>query len=317
MDAPSPYTTHVPCYTLSMSLNCNRPGEAYILLSACLWSTFPVITILSFGTLSPFLSAGMSTLFAAVFFACLLTAKREWPLLLKREAWKDILLTTLCIGVAFYGLLFTGLRYTTAGNAAILSLMEVFFSFVILGLLLRHEPLFTRTIIGAACMVLGALFVLLPRGTGGWHAGDVLVIAATAFAPLGNRASQRARKLVTTNVIMFLRSVISGIFLLLLAKLFEPPVAISAVFASLGFLLINGIFLLGLSKILWIEGIHRIPITRAISIESITPLLTLLVAWFVLYESPSVLQVASLVPIAAGMVLLTKSSRRTQEMTPV
>ncbi len=290
-----------------MRMHPTRQGEANILLSALLWSTFPVITILSFGTLPPLFSAGMSTLFAAVFFAAMLTWKNEWPLLLKRAAWRDILQTTLLIGIIFCGLMFVGLKHTSAGNGAILSLMEIFCSFVILGAITRHEPLLPRTIIGGACMVFGALLVLIPKGTGGWQLGDLLIIAATAFAPLGNRATQRARKIVSANVIMFVRSVVSGCFLLLLAWLLEPHPGSGAFFSALSYLLLNGILLLGFSKILWVEGIHRIPITKAISIEAVTPLFTLLVAWLVLLETPSILQILSLVPIATGMWLLTKS----------
>ncbi|OIO54133.1 hypothetical protein AUJ46_03880 [Candidatus Peregrinibacteria bacterium CG1_02_54_53] len=297
-----------------MVLHSSRAGEVNILLSAVLWSMFPVITILSFGSVPPLFSAGISTLFAGVFFAGLLTAKKEWPLLLKFEAWKDIMLTTAFIGIAFYGFMFLGLKHTSAGNGAILSLMEVFFSFFILGILLRHEPLLPRTVIGGACMVLGALLVLIPKGAGGWQQGDLLIIIATAFAPIGNRFAQRARKVVTTNVIMFLRSIISGVFLLILANWFESIPTHADIVGALGFLIINGVLLLGLSKILWIEGIHRIPITKAISIESITPLLTLLVAWLVLYEAPSVLQISAIVPIGVGMVLLTKSSSKPLEV---
>lgn len=296
-----------------MPMHRTRQGEVNILLSAVLWSTFPVITILSFGTLSPLFTAGVSTLFAGLFFACLLTAKREWPLLLKREAWKDILFTTLYIGIAFYGFMFVGLRHTSAGNAAILSLMEIFFSFLILGVLVRHEPMAPRTVIGGSCMLLGALFVLLPKGSTGWQEGDLLIVLATVFAPLGNRHAQQARTIVSTNVIMFLRSILSGIFLLVLALTLEPVPTVDALRSSLGFLVVNGILLLGLSKILWIEGIHRIPITKAISIESITPLFTLIVAYIILREEPSFLQVAALIPIAAGMSLLTQSSSQPQE----
>jgi drug/metabolite transporter (DMT)-like permease len=206
--------------------------------------------------------------------------------------------------------MFLGFRHTTAGNAAILSLMEVFFSFLILGLLLRHEPLLPRTVIGGACMVLGALLVLLPKGAG-WQRGDLLVITATIFAPLGNRCAQRARKLVTANVIMFLRSIVSGTLFLIVSLLVEPVPAYGASLSSLSFLLINGILLLGLSKILWIEGIHRIPITKAISIESITPLLTLVIAAVFLHEQPTVLQITSLLPIGIGMFLLTKKMPET------
>ncbi|MDD5041335.1 MAG: DMT family transporter [Candidatus Peribacteraceae bacterium] len=292
-----------------MLLHQERQGEVNVLLSTLLSSALPVVIILSFTNLPPLFSAGMSTLFAGGFFACLLTLKREWPFLLRCTAWRDILLATFFIGIAGYGCYFLGLKYTTAGNAAILSTTEVFFSFLILGLLLRHEPLLPRTVAGAVCMVCGALLILLPKGTGAWQWGNLLILLSAALAPFGNRYAQRARKVVSTNVIMFCRSIISGGCLLLLALTFEQTPTHEAVFASLAFLLANGFLLLGLSVSLWVEAIHLIPITKAVAMVSILPLCTLLVAWLVLHETPSVLQIASLLPIAAGMFLLTKPAR--------
>jgi len=289
-------------------LHPTRLGEVNVLLSTLLGSALPVITILSFAYVPPLLSAGISTLFAGLYFALLLTVKQEWSLLQKRAAWKDILLATFFIGIAGYGCLFLGLKFTTAGNASILNLTEVFFSFLILGLLLHHEPLLPRTIIGAACMVFGALLVLLPKGTGEWQWGNVLVLVGAALAPFGNRHAQRARKIVSTNVIMFYRSIISGIGLLLLAFAIEEMPSRDALLSSLVFLCINGVLLLGLSVSLWVEGIHRIPITKAVAMVSILPLFTLTAAYFVLHEQPSFLQAAALLPLAVGMFLLTKSS---------
>ncbi|MFH1444622.1 MAG: DMT family transporter [Candidatus Peregrinibacteria bacterium] len=292
-----------------MSLSPIRHGELNILLSTLLSSVLPVITILSFTYLAPLFSAGLSTLFAGLFFACLLTLKREWSLLRKRQAWKDILLATFFVGIAGYGCFFLGLKYTTAGNAAILNLTEVFFSFLILGLLLRHEPLLPRTVIGGACMVFGALLILLPKGNAEWQWGNLLIILGAAFAPLGNRYAQRARKVVSTNAIMFSRSIISGGCLLLLAFAFEQTPAREAVFASSVFLLINGFLLLGLSVSLWVEAIHLIPITKAVSMVSIMPLFTLIAAYFILKEQPNILQISSLIPITVGMILLTKPTK--------
>ncbi|MDD5623599.1 MAG: DMT family transporter, partial [Candidatus Peribacteraceae bacterium] len=280
--------------------------EICIYLSGFLWSLFPVITTLTFSRITPLFSAAISTLLAAVFFAAVLTAKKQWPCLRRRNAWKDILLTSLYIGVIFYGLIFLGIRRTTAGNASIMSLMEILFSFLILGLFLRHEKISVQRVLGGICMAAGALVILLPKASG-WHSGDLLVVLATLFPPLGNKYAQQARRVVSAECIMFCRSVISGCFLLLFASLFEPVPTIPALSSSIWFLLVNGLLLLGLSKILWIDGIHLIPITKAISLESITPLFTLLVAFLVLHEPIFAYQILGLLPIMGGIWLLTKS----------
>jgi drug/metabolite transporter (DMT)-like permease len=71
----------------------------------------------------------------------------------------------------------------------------------------------------------------------------------------------------------------------------------------------NGIFIFGLSKILWVEAIHRIPITKTISLACIQPLLTMIFAYFFLRQSATVVQLLSLVPMAVGMLLLTRRSK--------
>jgi drug/metabolite transporter (DMT)-like permease len=282
-----------------------RTGELAVFGSAILWSFFPVLTILTFAGLTPLFSAAIGTLLAAVFFAALVTARNQWNFVNERRAWKGLILTSLYIGVIFYALIYTGLRYTTAGNEAIMAQMEVFFSFLILGLFLKHERPAPRKVLGAGCMLVGAALILIPKASG-WHAGDLLILAATAFAPLGNRAAQEARRYVSAEFIMLIRSALSGAFLLALAFFLEPLPSSGALSSSLWFLLLNGIFLLGLSKILWIEGIHRIPITEAISLSSITPFLTLIVAWLVLGERVMAFQIIGIVPMIAGMWLLTQ-----------
>ncbi|MEK7218770.1 MAG: DMT family transporter [Patescibacteria group bacterium] len=282
-----------------------RKGELSIFLSAVLWSLFPVVTILTFTRITPLFSAAIGTLLAAVFFASILSARKRWHELALRDAWWDMVCTSFFIGVLFYGLMFTGLRFTTAGNGAILGQMEVFFSFLILGLFLKHEPISLRHALGGALMVLGAMIILLPKASG-FHGGDFFVMGATVFSPIGNTYAQKARRRVSTETIMFFRSVFSGLFLLLLAAILEPFPSRAALTVSLGFLLLNGIVLMGLCKILWIEGIHRIPITKAISLESIMPFFTLIVAYAVLGERVTPFQISGLLPIIAGIFLLTK-----------
>ena len=291
--------------TSSAAFSKERAGELFVIAETFLWSLFPVITILTFGTLTPLYTAAISTLIAALFFAVVLTAKRQWHHLLRRQAWRSMLLTSLIVGVLFYACVFMGLRYTTAGNASILGLMEVFFSFVILGVFLRHEPVLPLHLLGGVLMVIGAGLILLP-GMDDWQQGNLLIISATFFAPWGNRYAQKARRMVSAEAIMFCRSVIGGLSLLLFASFFEAVPSWEALRASTSFLLVNGILLLGLSKVFWLEGIARLPITKAISLGSLAPASTLVIAYLVLHEQVTATQVLGFLPIAFGVYLLTK-----------
>lgn len=219
------------------------------------------------------ISLVISSFFAAFFFAALITKKNKWHELYNRAALKNILLATLFTGIIYYLLLFEGLHFTTPGNASIVALTEIFFSFLFFHIL-RRERIPLYHIIGALLMITGALIVLFPN-LKTFHPGDLFVLLASSIAPFGNFYAQSARKQVTSEMIMFVRSALSGVVILLLALFIHIPLSTSAIQHSLFFLIINGLLVLGFSKTLWIEGIHRISVTKANSLGSIAPLLTL------------------------------------------
>jgi drug/metabolite transporter (DMT)-like permease len=287
-------------------------GEAYVFAEVILWSLFPIFSILAFTSLSPLYTASISTLIAAAFFASILTIRKQWQEIKNRSAWKDILIATTLIGVIFYSLIFIGLERTTAGNASIVFLMEVFFSMFILGLW-KKEKLEIKHKLGAILMVIGALFIFFP-GKLQVNEGDLIILVATAVPPIGNYFAQSARKKVGSTMIMFIRSLIAGVCILLLAIIFSGELngrwavlpTLQDISNSAFFLLVNGIFLMGLSKIFFLEAIHRIPISKAISINSVNPAFTLLFAYFILGEIPTIWQIMGFLPIFIGIMLLTE-----------
>ena len=280
-----------------------RQGELLIAGEALLWSLFPVLTLLSLNSLTPLTTAGLSFTFAAGFFAVTLSLRRRWHEIMVRSAWRDIFLTTFFIVGLHYGGVFIGSAYTTAGNISILLLMEVFFSFLILNLW-GKERFHGRGAIGGALMMAGAGLVLF-KGQFHLNGGDLIIFIAVVFAPIGNFFSQRARQQVGSDTILFLRSVAGGVFYLSAALLFDPPRLAEIRFHSIWFAALNGFFLFGLSKIFWIEAIHRIPISKAVSLGAVTPALTLLFAYLILGDTPTFWQIGGLIPIIAGVQLLT------------
>jgi len=279
-------------------------GELSIISHMLLWSLFPIFTIFTFLTLPSLYSASFSTLFAALFFSIVLAYKKKWSELLIKEAWIDIIIASFFIGVFYYGLYFIGLKFTTAGNASIASLMELFFSFLVLGLW-GKEKIYLKKVIGAVLMFIGALILLLPKASG-INYGDLIIVSATIITPFGNYFMQRARKKVSSITIMFVRSFISSISLFFLALFFFPLPTFTDITSSLIFLIPNGIIFLGLSKILWIEGIHRIQITKANSLSTITPLFTIIFSYFLLKEVITTNQIFGAIPIIIGANLILK-----------
>ena len=285
-------------------------GEIFIFMEVFLWSLFPVVTTMAFANsnISAIFASAISTLIAALFFAVILTIQKRWSDFKVVSAWKDILIMTLLIGIGFYGLIFIGIEKTSASEAGIIMLMEIFFSLLLLHFL-KKELLTKKVALGAILMLAGAILVLY-NGEFGVNPGNLIILLATMIAPMGNYYSQQARAKVSSSFIMFVRSLISGIFLLAMAFAFGKTSPMGEVNNALIYLVINGIFLLGLTKIFWIEAIHRIPITKAISFSAMAPVFTIVFAYFLLKEVPTFLQICGFIPVIFGAMILTEFNFR-------
>jgi len=288
-----------------MNLKKERQGEFIILGEALLWSLFPVIVILSLNNLSPLISLAWSTFFAAIFFAIVITIKKKWGELRNKNALKYILLAGFILGVLYFSLFFVGLKYTSAGNASIIALSEILFFFLFFNVWYK-EYIHTAHMYGAFLMFIGAL-VILSSNFDTFHLGDILILLAAAVSPLGNYFQRRARKSVSSESILFIRSLISFPVIFLMAYILGDEIIWISFNKTFACLIIIGFLLIGLSKILWIEGIHRINVAKAGALSSISPAFTLFFAWLLLNNIPTKFQLLSFIPMFFGVVLLSRN----------
>jgi len=289
-----------------MAISEQRKGELLIFFQALIWGMFPVITVLAYAEVLPLTALGVSTLFSSVFFALVLTKRGKWREVLDSRAFWDVLLGTLFLGILFYVLFFLGLKHTSPGNAGIIASTEVLFSFVFFHLW-RRDSIPTSHIFGAVLMMLGAVIVLYPSFTH-LRTGDFLVLTAAFVAPFGNFFQQRARKIVSSEAILFFRSVVSGSVVLFFVYFTSGPSIFSGAKGAFWVLLLNGVLVLGLGKVLWVEGIHRISVTKANALSMISPLLTLIYAWVLLNQGPTIWQLSAFVPLFFGTILLSRKA---------
>ena len=69
---------------------------------------------------------------------------------------------------------------------------------------------------------------------------------------------------------------------------------------------------MGFSKVIWIESIHRIRISKTISLSSVSPSFTLFFAFLILGDIPTVWQLIGIVPMLLGVYVLTRPSKLEQ-----
>ena len=286
-------------------MNKERAGELFIFSEVATWGLFPVITVLSFKAVPSMISLALSTFFSSIFFLLIVLFRGKLHELKNILLWKYVLGIVLFIGVLFYAFYFWGLTKTTPGNAGLIGLFEIFTSYLLFNLI-RKEHFSFESKIGAALMILGAIIVLAPNFSS-VNFGDLFILIATFCAPLGNLFQQKAKTIASTEAILFLRSIIATPIIFLLAYAFEQHLVMSEVKESFLFLILNGLIILGLSKMFWLEGIARISVTKANALGSLAPLFTLLAAWVFLHQAPTLWQITSLVPLFLGVLLLTNN----------
>ena len=280
-----------------------RRGEVYALLLSLLEGFFPIFTLVTVAAYGAFYAYFYTIVIATIVLLFLVWKKGLLAALSSSGARKDLLLTSLFITSLFL-LIFVALRYTNPGNVAVILVLQLFFSYLYFNVI-GGDRLSLLHSLGAAMMGVGAAIILFPED---WqlNVGDLYALAAAAIAPVANYYQQRARRQVASIVVLSFRNLVALPFILLLAFLFEPWANPFSNMMALGYLLINAGLIFVLAKILWVESLHYISITKLSAMASFIPVFTMLFAWWLLGEMPGLRQIAGAVPVMAGAYLMTR-----------
>ena len=285
------------------NLSVQRTGEASIFLATAIRAFFPVLTILSYNDLSPLTSLAWMTLISLFFFIAVAAYRHSWVNVWRKDLLWPLLGVTAINGILFYVLVFIGLQYTSAGNASIIATFEIFFTFLFFNVW-RKEFIGRKSIFGAVLMVVSAVVILSPNFTN-FQVGDFFILSAMVLNPFGNFLQQKLRREIASEQILLFRTALATPALFLLAFLFGETFTVPHA-QTLWIVLISGIALFGLSKILWIESIHRISVTKAMALAGVSPALTLFYAFMLLGDVPTFAQLVALPLAIAGIYLLTQ-----------
>jgi drug/metabolite transporter (DMT)-like permease len=280
-----------------------REGELFALGVAVLESWFPIFSIVSISYIGALYTYTLSLMIALVFFVALMIKRHLFAELSNKAAYRDLFLTTFFI-TSLFVLVFIGMRHTTAGNMAVIIFLQLLFSYLYFNVLGREKMDKTHTL-GAVIMAVGALIILIPEDMR-FNRGDWYILLAAAIAPIANLYQKRARKRCSSETILIFRTVVGLPVIALMAYLFEPLPKMDQLLAALPYLFFIGTVVYVLSKIMWIEAIHRLSITKMSAMMALVPMLTLFFAYLYLDETPTFRQLLGIAPIVAGGYMLTK-----------
>jgi drug/metabolite transporter (DMT)-like permease len=280
-----------------------REGEFLMLGLAMIESWFPILSIVSMSYIGALHTYTYSLIIALLFFIAIMFKRDRFKELKNKEAYKDLLLTSFWITTLFL-LVFMGMQYTTAGNMAVIIFLQLLFSYLYFNVI-GKEKMDSLHLIGAFIMGVGALIILVPDDLS-FNKGDLLILAGAAIAPFANFYQKRARTYCSSETILGFRTVVGLPFIAVMAWYFEPATTYEAFMSALPYLLIIGIAVYVISKIMWIEALHRISITKVSAMMGLVPVMTLLFAYFYLHEVPELRQLMGILPVLVGGYMLTK-----------
>jgi len=281
-----------------------REGELFAFLLSILESWFPILTIWAIAYVGAIHTYAYSVAVAILFFLVLSWRHGTLGKLLDREARRDLLLTSFFITLLFL-CIYIGLRYTTAGNMSLIIFLQLFFAYLYFNVL-GGEKMDALHTLGAFSMGIGAMIILFPEEFGGLNLGDALILLAAAIAPIANYYQQRARRHVPSETVLLFRYLFALPLLLFFAHLFEPDPDLGKILSALPWIFASGLLVMSLAKILWVEALHRISITKLSAMTALIPLFTLLFAYLFLHEVPTLRQLAGVPFIVAGGTLITR-----------
>lgn len=280
-----------------------REGELYALVLSFLEGWFPILSLFAINAIGAINTYFFVIVVASLVLLSILGRTEGYADLFKRTALPDLLGTTFFITLLFV-LIFIGLRYTTAGNMAVILTLQLFFSYLYFNVIGREKIDRLHTF-AAFLMGLGAIVILYPDPYR-FNAGDVLIFIAAAIAPLANYYQKRARAHVGSLTILTFRNLVALPFLALGAWLAEGFPDTQALGIALPYVTAVGILIYVVAKIFWIEALHRIGVTKLSAMIAFIPLFTLIFAYSVLHEVPSMQQLIGIIPILVGAYLITR-----------
>lgn len=291
-----------------------KEGIIFTIITIFLAGSLPIVVKYGTGIIHPLFFATVTSLIAGGCLFMVTLIKGNWKILLDRK----YLFYFLIIG--FFGitlsniLFFYGVTLTSGINSAILLQIEPLYALFI-GYIFLKERIGLKQIIFTFVIILGTLTVLYQGGFKvNW--GDGLVLFTPLCWQITHFQSKRLManyKAITPLIIATVRTLYGGILLFIINylwgvnqfnKLGEPKILMVIFF--------QGMVGFALQYLVWYEAIKRINLSKATTLVCVYPVFSIILAWFILKEIPTINHLIGFGLILIGIISLSgiKSEQR-------
>jgi drug/metabolite transporter (DMT)-like permease len=238
---------------------------------------------------------------AAILFAALVLSRQS----LQPPPWLPMILIGLCQTAAFQGLEQWALVSGGAGHVALLAYTMPFWAVLLAWLLLGDKPT-GRHWSGLALAAIGLLCIIAPWHSLGSALSTTLAVAGGIAWAAGTVLSKRMFQRHAPSVLNLTawQMLVGGVALGIVA-LAVPQRSIEWNWPFIGGLAYSAVLGSSVAWWLWSIVLKRLPTTVA-SVSSLgVPIVSVLLAWLILHEQPSVMEWIGIVFVMLGMVAVS------------
>jgi drug/metabolite transporter (DMT)-like permease len=282
----------------------NLAGVLFAIASAATYGAVSTLGKLAYEASSPVYVAAI----AYVIGAATLFGYRP-----KERPQSNLILLILLAGILGAGiapyLFFRGLFLTTASNAALLSNGEALFT-TMLALLFFGERLNRLQLISAIAVLLGLIMVTTDLDIKAISfmqglEGNVLILSATFVWGIDNNISRMIGQRMNPTVFTRYKNIIGSIFLVSTLLATDPQPFPSS--NSLVYILLIGVFAVGLSTAFLMNALSRLGAIRAVMVFSTASIFGLAFAAGILGEQITYVQVLGATVMFIGLYFLNRA----------
>jgi drug/metabolite transporter (DMT)-like permease len=279
-----------------------RGAVLALLATIALWSYSWIVMKQVLAYAGPFDFAALRYLLgAAVLFAALLLSRQS----LRPPPLLPTILIGLCQTAAFQGLEQWALREGGAGHVALLAYTMPFWAVLLAWLLLGDKPT-PRHWLGMALAALGLLCIIEPWRDMGSAMSTVLAIAGGVAWAAGTVLSKRLMHRHAPSLLALTAwQMLAGGVALAIVALAVPQRSIEWNLAFIGGLTYSVLMASSLAWWLWSIVLQRMS-TAVASLSSLgVPIVSVLLAWAILRERPSTMEILGIVFVLLGLVAVS------------
>jgi len=285
-------------------VNNKHIGVASILLASIMWSIEPVLAKLSYQNSDFIQTSAIRAIFAALTALIYVGITNKANLKINKKQIPTILYIAV-IGTLFADFMyFFALTQVPVINAVIIGHLQPIFIILIGFLALKTDKLTKYDFIGISFMIFAGILVttktldnlsMFKLGT----TGDLLVLSAAIAWATTAVAMRKYLRNVNAGIITFYRFLFASIFFIVYLIL-TSTIGISNIYQIL-----IGIAI-GIGTILYYEGLKRIKAAQVSGLELSTPFFATILAFFVLLESVTIMQIIGIFLLFVGIYFLSK-----------